>query len=236
MFDGLLTASISPSASVSPSIGPSASVSPSASISPSASRSPSASVSLSISPSSSQSPSASGSPSASVSSSSSPSPSIPIIAVNRWLNGQSMVVDAAPGPFPMSVRWINGNASINLYVTESTYIEGTVCWGQATGVTQANTRTFASNWTGTGAIEGTGNDEKMVLVPGEYMESEVIAIGSGLTVSVNQNYYGTGDNVTLKYRTAASYSGCITDAWTTYTGTFRSSGFVQIRAEEKAGN
>jgi hypothetical protein len=66
-------------------------------------------------------------------------------------------------------------------------ISGNTCWGQITGATQLNIRTFSGNWTGTGSVDGTGDNERLKLAPGQYMESEVVQIGG--TVEFKKNFY-----------------------------------------------
>lgn len=112
----------------------------------------------------------------------------------------------------------------------SSVIAGTTCWGHSTGVTETNTRTFASNWTGTGSIENSGDSENLVLSDGEYMESEIIQTGSE-TITVTYNYYATGDSITVKYRTAATSAGITGESWSTYSTPFASSGYIQLRLE-----
>jgi hypothetical protein len=111
-----------------------------------------------------------------------------------------------------------------------TLISGTACWGHSTGVTQENTRTFASNWTGSGEITGTGDTERIELNEGEYMESEVVDT-STMMVELDQNFYNSGNDVLLKYRHAATYEDCIAASYSTYTEPFESLGYVQIRIE-----
>lgn len=105
---------------------------------------------------------------------------------------------------------------------------GSVCWGHVTGVIESNTRTFATNWTGTGTIENAGDDERLALETGEYMTSEIVNTGAQ-TVELDQNHYKAGDNVKIEYRTASTYSGIDPEAWVEYTVPFKSLGFVHIR-------
>lgn len=109
-------------------------------------------------------------------------------------------------------------------------ISGSVCWGHSTGVTQDNTRTFATNWTGTGAASGSGDTEVLTLDSGDNMESEIVNTGA-TTWTIALNQYDTGDNVTIKYKTAATSAGIAGASWTTYSGAFESSGYVKIRLE-----
>ena len=93
-----------------------------------------------------------------------------------------------------------------------------------------NTRTFADNWTGTGAIENADDAERLALDADEYMESEVVDT-STLTVELDYNHYAAGDAITLLYRDGATEVACLAADWTDYTVPFMSLGFVQIRVE-----
>jgi hypothetical protein len=99
-----------------------------------------------------------------------------------------------------------------------------------TGVTEANVRTFAGNWTGTGTITGSGDSEKVCLDPGEYMVSEVFQTGANIIV-ILQNEYSQGDYAVLKYRHGTTQSACEAASWNLYSGQFASLGYVQIRLE-----
>jgi len=96
-------------------------------------------------------------------------------------------------------------------------------------VTETNIRDFTGNWTGTGAISGSGDAEKLELEAGEYMISEVVNTGA-YTVTLLQNHYDpSGDNVTLQYRHGATEAACLSAAWNGYSTSFISLGYVQIR-------
>jgi hypothetical protein len=110
-------------------------------------------------------------------------------------------------------------------------IEGTVCWGHQTGVTENNTREFAYNWSGSGTWQGTGDDEVLKLAPTQYMESEAVWIDIGQMVGIRQNKYITGDSGILKYRTNLDYMTLIGMSWTDYTVPFVSAGYIQVRVE-----
>ena len=112
-------------------------------------------------------------------------------------------------------------------------IEGATCWGHVTGVLETNVRTFASNWTGTGAIENSGDAERLALNSAEYMEGEVVNTGTK-TVQLLQSNYSAGDTVVLKYRHGATYEDCIVAGWNTYVSSFVSLGYVQVRVEATA--
>lgn len=108
-------------------------------------------------------------------------------------------------------------------------IVGDTTWGHDTGVTETNIRDFSGNWTGTGSILGTGDSERLELNAGEYMVSEIVNTGA-YTVTLFQNHYdGTGDNVTLEYRHADSEGDISSASYNTYSGSFTSLGYVQIR-------
>jgi len=105
-----------------------------------------------------------------------------------------------------------------------------VVWGHITGALEDNIRTFAGNWTGTGAIENSGDAERVALEAGEYMVGEVVDTGTQ-TVELLQNEYAVGDDVTLEYRHGATRAACEAAGWNAYTVPFASLGFVQVRLE-----
>ena len=106
---------------------------------------------------------------------------------------------------------------------------GTVYWGHVTGVVEDFARTFLNNWTGTGEISGSGDTEIIKLFPGEYMESEVWELGSGSNATIVRDKYASGSGTpAILYKTATT-AGALPSGWTSYTGSFESSGFVQIR-------
>lgn len=120
---------------------------------------------------------------------------------------------------------------IKLFVGKAggTITIGTTTWGHVTGVIESNVRTFSGNWTGTGQIDGSGDSEKLSLNASEYMISEMVNMGAGSQVQILQNNYAAGSTVTLEYRQGASTAECGTAAYSTYTGTFVCSGYVQVR-------
>lgn len=95
---------------------------------------------------------------------------------------------------------------------------------------EVNTRTFASNWTGTGAIENSGDSERLALNSGESMISEVVNT-STVTVQLLQNNYQAADTVALSYRHGATQEACEAAGWIAYTGEFDSLGYVQVKVE-----
>jgi hypothetical protein len=109
-----------------------------------------------------------------------------------------------------------------------------VCWGHDTGVIENNIVNFTDNWVGTGTIENTGDAERVVLDPGEYMESNIIHTGT-VSVELYQNLYDiSGDDVILSYRHASTQEGVASAGWTAYTIKFMSLGYVQVRIEVAA--
>jgi hypothetical protein len=114
-----------------------------------------------------------------------------------------------------------------------TEIEGSVCWGQKTTVTQDTIRQFTGNWSGTGDITGdAGEDnEKLAMNAGEYMESEMVHCGIGLvTLGVNQ-YDITGDAATISYKQGATPTACEADTWHVYSAPFECAGYCMIKVE-----
>ena len=109
---------------------------------------------------------------------------------------------------------------------------GSVCWDHVTGVTQDNTRTFATHWTGTGAINGSDDDEVINLDSGEYMESEVVNVGAGPTRINLDDYQSGSGTVTVKYKDGNSVANCEADTWHTYSAPFTSLGYTKIRLEK----
>lgn len=111
-------------------------------------------------------------------------------------------------------------------------IDGPAAFGHETDVTQANVLTFGGDWTGTGSIYGTGDDERLVLGPGEYMEGPIVNVGA-VTVRLADDEYqaALGPAVTIKYKDGASEAACDADSWNTYAAPFVSAGYVRPRLE-----
>lgn len=107
---------------------------------------------------------------------------------------------------------------------------GTITWGQSSGTTTENTSAFTAHWTGTGTITGSGDSEKIIVSPGEYMESEVVETVIRKIV-LRQNKYGAGDDVTISYRTGTTSENCQAASWAVYSVPFVSEGFVQVRLD-----
>jgi hypothetical protein len=108
--------------------------------------------------------------------------------------------------------------------------EGSTSWGQSTGTQEGNIRTFSGNWTGTGFVSGSGNNEKMYLSSLGYMESEVVNTGAN-SIDLYQNRYSSGNTGILKYRSGSSVVDCQAGTWLSYTGSFASLGYTQVRVE-----
>jgi hypothetical protein len=106
-----------------------------------------------------------------------------------------------------------------------------VCWGHQTGVTEDNIREFFGNWTGTGTITGSGDNEQIELEVGQWMESEVVDTLGVDRLLVIQNKYQSGDTFTVKWRTAATKDGVLSATWNTYSVDFESLGYCQLRVE-----
>jgi hypothetical protein len=111
---------------------------------------------------------------------------------------------------------------------ESEAIRGSTSWGQSTGTQEGNARTFSGNWTGTGFVSGSGNNEKINLSSLAYMESEVVNTGVN-SIDLYQNRYSVGDTGVLKYRSGSSVVDCESATWQAYSGSFTSLGYAQIR-------
>lgn len=122
-----------------------------------------------------------------------------------------------------------GGGEGELYFWEQT-VAGSVCWGHDTGVTETNVRNFSGNWVGTGAIENTGDSERLALESGEYMESEIVNTGA-VKIELIQGKYQAGNTTNMYYKTGDSVSSCEAASWVEYTGFFQSSGYIKIKFE-----
>jgi hypothetical protein len=143
---------------------------------------------------------------------------------NRILSPREALLLSSDPLAPFRLRDIHSGIYVNIIV-------GSTCWGHVTGVTQTNVRTFASHWTGSGIITGTGDSEELDLYIGQSMVSEVVNTGA-VTVTLTQNSYQAGDTMTLEYRTGATQAACEASGWTAYTVPFASSGYVQCRVSK----
>lgn len=108
---------------------------------------------------------------------------------------------------------------------------GTVCWGHSTSVEETVTRVLSGNWTGTGTITGSGDSEKIYLLPGQYMESETWNLTS-MKAIINLDKYGSGSGgITVKYKDGNSEANCEADTWHAYSIPFACTGWIKIRIE-----
>ena len=139
----------------------------------------------------------------------------------------------APTTLPATTLPPTTLPSTTLAPTTLPPLEGTVCWGHDTGVVEDNIRDFVGNWTGTGAITGSGDAEQAELQTGEYLESEDWDLGPCLfnSARIRQNVYQLGDDVTIKYKTAATQGALAGVGWSAYVP-FQSLGWVKIRIEK----
>lgn len=110
-------------------------------------------------------------------------------------------------------------------------IEGTTCWGHQTGVEEDNAYTFAGDWTGTGAVEGSGDNEYIYLDASEYMQMVDCVHTGEVTVTAQINKYVAGDTVDILYRHGASAAACAAAEWSAYSAPFASLGYVQLKLE-----
>jgi hypothetical protein len=106
----------------------------------------------------------------------------------------------------------------------------TICWGHDTNVEEDNILDFTGNWTGTGTIAASGDAERIILYPGQYMESEVRFTGGGWYRIIRDKYglLGSGSPL-LQYKTGTSEVDCNNDTWHNYTGPFVSEGYIKVR-------
>jgi hypothetical protein len=116
------------------------------------------------------------------------------------------------------------------YTESEGNIRGSTSWGQTDGVQEGNVRTFSGNWTGNGFVSGSGNYEKLYLSSTAYMESEIVNTGAN-SIDLYQNKYSAGDTGVLKYRSGSTVIDCQEAAWQTYSGSFSSLGYTQVRVE-----
>jgi len=97
-------------------------------------------------------------------------------------------------------------------------------------VLEENARTFVDNWTGTGTINNSGDTEVICLLSDQYMESEVVHIGT-VEVELLQNVYRTLDTIKLRYRHGTTSGECLAASWVDYITSFDCLGYIQIRVE-----
>jgi len=128
----------------------------------------------------------------------------------------------------LAVREYTANAPTALFGDEEGESKP-VCWGQDTDVDELNIRDFSGNWTGTGAVSGSSDSEKLLICVDEYMESETWQLGAG-NASITLNKYGSGSgSPPIQYKTGADASACEADSWHNYSTSFTSLGYVKIR-------
>lgn len=126
-----------------------------------------------------------------------------------------------------TVNCVDGGNNYNIYFGE---IVGSICWGHVTGVTEDVAEAFSERWYGTGLIYGTSDAERMAVNSGEVMYSGITATGVKDIALTQNGYDGTGDDVTLEWRTGATYMGCFdSPVWTEYSAPFRSLGYIQVK-------
>jgi len=107
-------------------------------------------------------------------------------------------------------------------------VPGSVVWGHHTAVDEDNDVNFSGNWT-SGAV-GVGDTEALY-VDGSTELSVPWNVGTGW-VQILLNKYGSGNNVTIYYKTGNSSANCIADSWHLFDTTFKSKGWVLIKLEE----
>jgi len=90
---------------------------------------------------------------------------------------------------------------------------------------------FSGNWTGDGAISGSGDAEIMCLYSGQYMESNVVYTGYETQIIAQNSYDISGDTLTIRYRHGNSAANCLLAVYSDYTVPFVSLGYVQVRVE-----
>jgi hypothetical protein len=92
-------------------------------------------------------------------------------------------------------------------------------------------RVFYLNWTGTGTVTGSGDNEKLVIQEGQQMTSEPVDTEGVVTIEVLLNVYGSGDSVPLYYKTGNSIVNMDANSWMLYSTPFASQGFVRLKLE-----
>lgn len=109
--------------------------------------------------------------------------------------------------------------------------QGSCCYGHDTSVVEDNIIDFTNHWTGTGVISGSGDSEIITLDVGEYMESEDINFGAADCVISADKYQSPSGAPIIKYKTAATQAGLVSESWTVYSDPFTSLGWVKVRVE-----
>ena len=104
-------------------------------------------------------------------------------------------------------------------------------YGHDTDVVEPFARDFQGNWTGSAAIVGAGDDERLHFIDGQDKESESRYVGTGQTqITINSYKAGKG-TPTIEYRTADNKAACDVAGWVAYVGAFNSLGWVGVRLE-----
>jgi len=80
-------------------------------------------------------------------------------------------------------------------------------------------------------VEGSGDDERVLLGPGEYWEYPTWYLGTGQARITKDKYQSGSGTVIVYYRTGTSEANCEAQGWTLYSGDFTSEGWVGIRVE-----
>jgi hypothetical protein len=89
---------------------------------------------------------------------------------------------------------------------------------------------FIDEWDGTGTVEDTGDSERIVLFPGQYMESYTRHIGEGYLQILIDKYGVLGEGSPLvEYKDGDTSASCDADSWNVYSGPFYSQGWVKVR-------
>ena len=111
-------------------------------------------------------------------------------------------------------------------------LKGTVCWGHHTAVVEDHDLNFTSRWTGDGSIQGTAglDNERIVLAPSKYMESETWDMGGACTAIIEEDHYQVGAGVAiLQYKQGATKAACEAAAWQNYVGAFACGRWVKVK-------
>ena len=103
-------------------------------------------------------------------------------------------------------------------------------FGQDTGIDEAYAEDHSSG-SGTGSVEGTGDDERLILGTGEYWEYPTWYLGVGMARITKNKYKSGSGTIIVYYRTAGNKIATELLGWTEYTGDFESAGWVGIRVE-----
>ena len=110
---------------------------------------------------------------------------------------------------------------------------GTICWGHDTSIMEQIARDFNIDWSGTGNVTGSGDDEVMNMEIGQTMTSITWNLGI-MTAQVARDTYktGTGEPVTISYKTGDTEKKCNEEDWHVYDGiSFISLGWVKIKVD-----